>query len=126
MYNVLEKLRAVGRLCQTPGGATSTPPSDTDGLQLTAKEQAPHDAGLVSVLRQLHDKLDAAVAAAYCWVRDGRPETDLTDLEILTRLVALNAARAAEEATGQKRLSDIDASPFPGRASWQPVEASPK
>ena len=109
MYNVLAKLRAaersstiVGRLCETPGGPPA-PPSDTDGLQLTPKDRAIHDAGLVSVLRQLHDELDAAVAAAYGWVRDGRPETDLTDAEILTRLVALNATRAAEEAAGQVR-----------------------
>jgi hypothetical protein len=83
MYNVLEALRA--------------------GRALTPKETATHDAGLVSVLRQLHDELDAAVATAYGWLRDGRPETDLPDAEILTRLVALNATRAAEEATGQIR-----------------------
>jgi hypothetical protein len=83
MYNVLEALRA--------------------GRALSAKETATHDAGLVSVLRQLHDELDAAVATAYGWLRDGRPETDLTDAEILTRLVALNATRAAEEAAGQIR-----------------------
>ncbi len=83
MYNVLEALRA--------------------GRALTPKETATHDAGLVSVLRQLHDELDAAVATAYGWGRDSRPETDLADAEILTRLVALNAARAAEEATGTIR-----------------------
>jgi hypothetical protein len=83
LYNVLEALRA--------------------GRALTPKETATHAAGLVSVLRQLHDELDAAVATAYGWVRDGHPETDLPDAEILTRLVALNAARAAEEATGQIR-----------------------
>lgn len=83
MYNVLEALRA--------------------GRALTAKEQAVHDAGLVSVLRQLHDELDAAVAAAYGWVRAGQAETDLSDAEILTRLVALNAGRAAEEAAGTIR-----------------------
>jgi len=44
MYNVLEALRA--------------------GRALTAKEQTIHDDGLVSVLRQLHDELDAAVFAA--------------------------------------------------------------
>jgi len=77
MYNVLEALRA--------------------GRALTPKEQAIHDAGLVSILRQLHDELDAAVAAAYGW------PANLSDAEILTRLVALNAARAAEEATGTVR-----------------------
>jgi len=83
MYNVLEALR--------------------EDRALTKKEQAVHDAGLVSVLRQLHDELDAAVTAAYGWLRDGHPETDLPDAEILTRLVALNAARAAEEASGTIR-----------------------
>ena len=76
IYNVLEALR--------------------EGRPLTAKEKVIHDQGLVSVLRQLHDDLDAAVAQAYGW-GDGR---DLTDEEILTRLVALNAERATEEAQG--------------------------
>jgi hypothetical protein len=49
-----------------------------------------------------HKKLDAAVAAAYGWVRDGQPETDLTDEQILERLLALNLARAAEEAKAAK------------------------
>lgn len=77
MYNVLAARRA--------------------GRALTSKEQAIHDVGLVSVLRQLHDDLDAAVAAAYGW------PNDLADAEILTRLVALNAERAAEEAEGKIR-----------------------
>ncbi|WLD10099.1 hypothetical protein [Planctellipticum variicoloris] len=71
MYNVLEKLRS--------------------GEPLTAKEKTTHEQGLVSVLKQLHDDLDAAVFEAYGW-----PVT-LTDEEILERLVALNAERAAEE-----------------------------
>ena len=74
MYNVLEKLRA--------------------GEPLNAKEQTIHEQGLVSVLKQLHDELDAAVFDAYGW-----PVT-LTDEEILERLVALNAERAAEEQRG--------------------------
>ena len=44
-----------------------------------------------------HDDLDAAVAAAYGWLADP------TDQEILERIVALNAARAAEEAKGKIR-----------------------
>src|SRR6185437_15899284 len=47
MYNVLEKLRA--------------------GEKLTEKERIIHEHGLVSVLRQLHDELDAAVLDAYGW-----------------------------------------------------------
>ena len=48
----------------------------------------------MSVVKQLHDELDAAVFAAYGW-----PVT-LTDEQILERLVALNAERAAEEERG--------------------------
>lgn len=77
MYNVLEKLRS--------------------GEPLTAKERKIHDDGLVSVLKQIHDDLDAAVFEAYGW-----PVT-LTDEEILERLVALNHERAAEEAAGKIR-----------------------
>ena len=74
MYNVLEKLRS--------------------GEPLTKKEQTTHEQGLVSVLQQIHDDLDAAVFDAYGW------PTSLTDEEILERLVALNAERAAEEQRG--------------------------
>ncbi|MEX0728709.1 MAG: hypothetical protein WD065_20720, partial [Planctomycetaceae bacterium] len=70
MYNVLEKLRA--------------------GEPLSAKEQTIHEQGLVSVLKQVHDELDAAVFEAYGW------PASLSDEEILERLVALNAERAAE------------------------------
>jgi hypothetical protein len=74
MYNVLEKLRS--------------------GETLTDKEKTIHEQGLVSVLKQIHDDLDAAVFAAYGW-----PGT-LSDEEIVERLVALNAERAAEEQRG--------------------------
>lgn len=74
LYNVLEKLRA--------------------GEPLTAKDKAIHDKGLVSVLRELHDELDTAVAEAYGW------SPALSDQAILQNLVALNQERAAEEANG--------------------------
>lgn len=74
MYNVLEKLRS--------------------GEPLSAKEKEIHEQGLVSVLKEIHDDLDAAVFEAYGW------PTTLTDEEILERLVALNAERAAEEKRG--------------------------
>jgi hypothetical protein len=77
MYNVLEKLRS--------------------GDVLTAKDKKIHEQGLVSVLKQLHDDLDAAVFAAYGW------PANLPDDEILTRLVALNAERAREEKSGHIR-----------------------
>lgn len=74
MYNVLAKLRS--------------------GETLTDKERVIHEQGLVSVLKQIHDDLDAAVFDAYGWPRD------LTDDEILVRLVALNRERAEEERRG--------------------------
>ncbi|MFD2515205.1 class I SAM-dependent DNA methyltransferase [Pontibacter locisalis] len=77
MYNVLEKLRS--------------------GEALTPKEQKTHEQGLVSILLQLHQELDAAVAAAYGW------PANLPEEEILERLVALNKERAAEEARGHIR-----------------------
>ncbi len=77
MYNVLEKLRS--------------------GEPLNDKEKTIHEQGLVSVLKQIHDDLDATVFDAYGW-----PVT-LTDEEILERLVALNAERAAEEQRGLVR-----------------------
>ena len=99
MYNVLEKLRR--------------------GETLTAKDKTIHEQGLVSVLGQLHDELDAAVFDAYGWsdlapALVGKPggTTPYSDKpaaqaeaeeELLSRLVALNAERAAEEARGLVR-----------------------
>ena len=74
MYNVLAKLRAAD--------------------PLTPKDQEIHAQGLVSVLKQVHDDLDAAVFAAYGW------DPALTDEEILAKVVALNAERAEEESRG--------------------------
>ncbi len=73
-YNVLEKLRA--------------------GEPLTDKEKIIHEQGLLSILKKLHDDLDAAVFDAYGWPRD------LTDEQLLERLVALNAERVEEERRG--------------------------
>ncbi|MCA9028928.1 MAG: hypothetical protein KDA86_27245 [Planctomycetaceae bacterium] len=77
MYNVLEKLR--------------------EGEPLSDKEQTIHEQGLVSVLKQIHDDLDAAVCEAYGW------PVDIADEDILQRLVDLNHQRAAEEAQGHIR-----------------------
>ena len=77
MYNVLAKLRS--------------------GEALTAKEKVTHEHGLCSVLKQIHDDLDAAVFDAYGW------PASLTDEEILERLVALNRERAEEERRGLVR-----------------------
>ncbi len=77
LYNVLEALKA--------------------GRALTDKERDVHDRGLVTLIHQHHDAIDGAVAEAYGW------PADLSDEDILTRLVALNKTRAAEEAKGQIR-----------------------
>lgn len=74
LYNVLEALK--------------------HGRALTDVERGIHDKGLVTLICQHHDAIDALVAQAYGW------EVDLADEDILTRLVALNKARAAEEAKG--------------------------
>jgi hypothetical protein len=76
---------------------------------LSAKDQQLHQQGLVSVLRTLHDELDAAVLAAYGW-SDLAPIPWADDAArqtwtatVLERLVALNTRRAAEEAQGHIR-----------------------
>jgi hypothetical protein len=74
MYNVLAELRS--------------------GEALRPASQVIHDRGLVSVLRDIHDQLDATVAEAYGW------PADLTEEDILFRLVDLNAARSTEERSG--------------------------
>jgi hypothetical protein len=129
IYNVLEKLRA-----EEP---------------LADKDKKIHDLGLVTILKQIHDDLDAAVFEAYGWsdlhcsvnpegaiatpengeaqsgwpignlrpslaneeapslVPNGidghRPTLQSLDQELLSRLVALNHERAAEEKRGLVR-----------------------
>jgi hypothetical protein len=51
----------------------------------------------VGIVNRLHEQLDEAVAEAYSW------PADLAPAEFLARLVALNAERTAEEATGTIR-----------------------
>ncbi len=80
LYNILEKLR-----------------SGTNPADLAPPDRRIFDDGLVLILKEHHDRLDAEVAAAY-----GLP-ADLPDQDILSHLVALNHARAAEEAKGQIR-----------------------
>jgi hypothetical protein len=99
MYNVLEKLRL--------------------GETLNDKEKITHQQGLITILQELHDDLDRAVFAAYGWddlapqlvgkagattpLPDKPEEQAQAEEELLSRLVALNAERAAEEAQGQIR-----------------------
>ena len=89
LYNVLEALRL--------------------GQPLSAKDQNLHQLGLCSVLRTLHDDLDAAVLQAYGWSdlspipwADAAARSAWTET-VLARLVALNTRRAAEEAEGRIR-----------------------
>lgn len=81
LYNTLEALRAA----QKAGSV----------LDLKARDIA--ERGCVSLIKEYHDEIDAAVAEAYGW------PADLSDEEILERLVALNKERAAEEAKGKVR-----------------------
>jgi hypothetical protein len=117
IYNVLQKIRS--------------------GEALNAKDKTIHDQGIVSVLKQIHDDLDAAVLEAYGWqqfssgkfqvssignpppssletenlklettvpladlLARGGPDAEALEQAILTRLVALNHERAAEEKRG--------------------------
>jgi hypothetical protein len=110
MYNVLEKLRAFERPGSSlPGSSSFSEPrtlnpepsssspsslSRSVASSLSPKEKAIHEKGLISVLKQIHEDLDAAVADAY-----GFPP-NLSDEQILQRLVALNHERAEEEKQG--------------------------
>lgn len=81
LYNVLEAARS----------------AEKDGSTLSDSDRDIAVRGCVSLIRKLHDAIDSAVAEAYGW------PADLRDEDILTRLVALNKVRAAEEAKGQIR-----------------------
>lgn len=97
MYNVLERVRELE-------GARG---QGQEAAPLSAKEKKIYEQGLVGILKQLHDELDTAVAEAYGWsgLRHSGPdpESRLPTDEILSRLVALNTERAAEEANGHVR-----------------------
>jgi SAM-dependent methyltransferase len=77
VYNVLEVLRS--------------------GEAFSEEDRTIYEAGLVGVLRLLHDELDSAVFAAYGW------SPSLTTEQLFENLVALNAKRHAEEAGGLVR-----------------------
>jgi hypothetical protein len=77
MYNVLEKLRG--------------------NEELTVKDRANYEMGLIGILREIHEELDEAVFAAYGW------SAGLSTEQILANVVALNAERRSEEASGMVR-----------------------
>ncbi|WP_299829397.1 DNA methyltransferase [uncultured Roseobacter sp.] len=93
MYNVLEKLRA--------------------GDTIEGKDREIYDQGLIGILKDLHDQIDAAVADAYGW------PVSLSDEDILFRLVALNKERAEEEARGHIRWLRPDYQNPEGRVAAQ-------
>jgi hypothetical protein len=78
LYNVLGALRA----------------AEKAGTILSDEDREMATRGCVSLIREYHDTIDAGVAQAYGW------PAELSDEEILERLVALNKERAAEEAKG--------------------------
>jgi hypothetical protein len=99
MYNVLEKLRS--------------------GDVLTAAERTLNEHGLISVLQNLHDELDAAVLAAYGWTDLSLP----SDTEaLLLRLVELNTKRANDEATGLVRWLRPDFQCCAGQGEQSAIE----
>ena len=67
------------------------------GEAFTEAEQDQRTRGRVDIIAELHDRIDDAVADVYGWPRD------LTDEQIVERLVALNAERHAEEQAGKVR-----------------------
>ncbi len=77
LYNSLEKLKA--------------------GEEWETEEKDVRDRGRVLILKELHDTIDALVFDAYGW------SPDLTDEQILERLVALNRERVEEEHSGHVR-----------------------
>lgn len=113
MYNVLEKLRK--------------------DEALNDKERVIHEQGLVSVLKQIHDDIDAAVLLAYGWAdlsagsplpladRIARGDEGL-EQSILERLVSLNQERAEEEQRGLIRWLRPEFQNPEGRSPEAPVQ----
>ncbi|KQT86067.1 type IIL restriction-modification enzyme MmeI [Aurantimonas sp. Leaf443] len=77
LYNVLDAMR--------------------QGAGLSAKQADIRRRGLVLILQELHEAIDRATLQAYGW------PAELGQEAVLERLVALNAARAREEAAGLVR-----------------------
>ncbi|WP_297579349.1 DNA methyltransferase [Devosia sp.] len=115
LYNVLERVREL----DWKAGPGRHGESAAQIEPLTDKERDIYDAGHIAILKDIHDEIDTLVFAAYGWSDltprlVGRPgattpspyKTDdqlEAEEELLTRLVALNQERAAEEARGLVR-----------------------
>jgi hypothetical protein len=105
LYNVLERVR------ELDAGADVAP--------LSAAERDVYDAGLIAILKDIHDQIDRATFEAYGWQGlgerlVGKPgatmpsphksaDQEAAEEELLARLVALNVERQAEEARGHVR-----------------------
>jgi len=105
MYNVLERLRELENGYDVP--------------PLNDKERDIHDAGLISILKEIHDDIDRLTFEAYGWgdLADrlvGKPgattpspykseDQQAAEEDLLTRLVALNVERQREENRGLVR-----------------------
>jgi hypothetical protein len=101
LYNALERYREVNAGFGSP---------------LTPAERDVHEAGLISVLGEIHDDIDRATLSAYSWddlapalvgkvggtlPSEHKSEAQLeAEEELLRRLVALNHERAEEEKRG--------------------------
>ncbi|WP_207632980.1 class I SAM-dependent DNA methyltransferase [Devosia aurantiaca] len=115
LYNVLERVREL----DWKAGAGRHSDSAAQIERLSDKERDIYEAGHIAILKDIHDKIDTLVLAAYGWSDlaprlVGRPgattpspyKTDdqlAAEEELLTRLVTLNQERAAEEARGLVR-----------------------
>lgn len=91
---------------------------------LSEAEQDQRRRGRVDIIAELHDRIDAAVADVYGWPRD------LSDEEIVARLVALNAERHAEEQQGKVRwlrpdyqIARAGLAQVPAKAKAEQIEA---
>jgi hypothetical protein len=103
LYNALEKLRELENGCDVP--------------PLTEAERDVQQAGLIAVLKQMHDEIDRAVLVAYGWddlvsKLVGKPGATVPSVhkseaqesaeeELLSRLLALNLERMEEERHGR-------------------------
>ena len=104
MYNVLERVRELDAGIGEP---------------LSDSERDVYDAGLIGILKEIHDDIDRATLEAYNWsdlapALVGKvgatlpsphktPEQEDAEEELLSRLVALNIERREEERTGKVR-----------------------
>lgn len=105
IYNALERAREVENGCDVP--------------PFTDSERDAHDAGLISLLKGIHDDIDRAVFAAYGWEdllpellgkpgatvpsEHKAPEQERAEDEVVSRLDALNQERSLEERRGLVR-----------------------